>query len=180
MCFAFWWFRPLPQTSPSQRPFLRNLRRLQKRSAAVARPPIAKAKATPHAMRFNMGHQMPCASPDFTFWSFRRRPARIAIGMWIPNTVSGFIRADWENLNININESLVVITLEVQNFGMNSTNPITVKNVQQCWCVFFTSLFFLPQLDFEIRHCDEQLSKMIKGAERVASHQGKHFLFETA
>jgi len=60
------------------------------------------------------------------------RPGTIAIGMWIPNTVSGFIRADWENLNININESLVVITLEVQNFGMNSTNPITVKNVQQC------------------------------------------------
>ena len=66
---AFCWFHPLPQTSPSQGPFLTVFamfyahRALFKNkpflclgggSAARSAPPIAKAKATPHAMRFNM------------------------------------------------------------------------------------------------------------------------------
>ena len=70
-----WWLallgsRPLPQTDPSQGPFLTVFamfyahRALLKNepvfcfggggSAAPARLPIAKAKATPHAMRSNM------------------------------------------------------------------------------------------------------------------------------
>ena len=67
-CLAFWQFRPLPETNPSQGPFLTVFamfyahRALFKHEpflcfrgrvgAAWRRPPIAKAKATPHAMRF--------------------------------------------------------------------------------------------------------------------------------
>ena len=68
-CLAVFGFRPLPQTSPSQGPFLtvfamfyahRALFKMSRFFASgggrrhLARPPIAKAKATPHAMRFNM------------------------------------------------------------------------------------------------------------------------------
>ena len=69
-CLAFLGSRPLPQTDPSQGPFLTVFamfyahRALLKKepvfclggggSAAASRLPIAKAKATPHAMRSNM------------------------------------------------------------------------------------------------------------------------------
>ena len=68
-CLAFLGSRPLPQTNPSQGPFLTVFAmfyahralfkkepffRLGGGSAAAARPLIAKAKATPHAMRSNM------------------------------------------------------------------------------------------------------------------------------
>ena len=68
-CSGFLSSRPLPQTSPSQGPFLtvfamfyahqalfKNTRFVASGGGRrhMARPPIAKAKATPHAMRFNM------------------------------------------------------------------------------------------------------------------------------
>ena len=68
-CSGFLGSRPLPQTDPSQVPFLTVFamfyahRALLKKEPFLclgggrrhmARPPIAKAKATPHAMRFNM------------------------------------------------------------------------------------------------------------------------------
>ena len=68
-CLAFWRFRPLPQTSPSQGQFLtvfamfyahRALFKnepflcLRGRVGGTQPSPIAKAKATPHAMRFNL------------------------------------------------------------------------------------------------------------------------------
>ena len=58
-CLAVFGFRPLPQTSPSQGHDAHQT--LFKKEPFLG----AKAKATPHAMRFQYArHQMPCASPD--------------------------------------------------------------------------------------------------------------------
>ena len=100
--FSCWWLaflgsRPLPQTDPSQGPFLTVFamfyahRALLENepvfcrggdSAAAARLPIAKAKATPHAMTVQYArHQMPCASPDLKqAGACGRRPGQVSRG----------------------------------------------------------------------------------------------------
>ena len=121
------------------------------------------------------GHGPRGRRPDFTFWSFRRRPARERLlwhvgsqyGNWFPSSRLGNFEYQYQWILGCHHSGSAKFWHE---FDQSNHSKERAVNADVC---FLPRCFFLPQLDFEIRHCNERLSKVIKGAERVASHQGK-------